>query len=143
RWGRNGHAEAPSSRRGRAPRDATRTYGPPARRWVSGWLRLCVGVVNVGLALAVWTFPADAATAPVQCAGTLAQPVPAAAAAGTPCWAEIAPYPFGATGEAVDPGSPACSSAPFGVRGECYLTVSSFAFRAPNRGLAAMVNDTP
>src|SRR5262249_29415327 len=57
---------------------------------------------------------------------TAATPSPSA-----PCWVDVDPYPFGGAGAAVDPtkcgnpGSPTC------------LTVTSLAFRAWNRGLAA------
>jgi hypothetical protein len=57
---------------------------------------------------------------------------------GGSCWEDIQPYPFGSKGEPVNtsecahganPGSPQVA--------ECYLTVTSMAFRAWNRGLAA------
>ena len=60
---------------------------------------------------------------------------------GDPCWVDVWPYPFGAEGEPVDT-SPAKKCAPE-ANGEehdsCYLTVTSMAFRAWNRGVAATV----
>lgn len=60
--------------------------------------------------------------------------------AGNPCWTEYGgsstnEYPFGYDGNPVDPDAPYCESA---VPDPCYLNVTSFAFRAWNRGLAAM-----
>lgn len=59
-----------------------------------------------------------------------------------PCWTDVEPYPFGADGEAVDTNSSTCavSSVPGANLGDqlsCYLVVTSLAFRAYNRGLAA------
>src|SRR5450432_2337576 len=54
---------------------------------------------------------------------------------GDSCWTDVQPYPFGSGGGPVQPSSnPIC----VGLRnpGEtCYLTVTSLAFRAWNRGL--------
>jgi hypothetical protein len=85
---------------------------------------------------------AAAGSAPLSCAQTLV-PSPAAPSVAQPCWAEITPYPFGQTGEAADPTAPQCARLGGDVNPACYLTVSSIAFRAPNRGLAAMLDDTP
>ncbi len=56
--------------------------------------------------------------------------------AGGSCWEEIKPYPFGSLGSPVEPSSnPSC----IGQRNQgeaCYLTVTSMAFSAWNRGLA-------
>jgi hypothetical protein len=61
---------------------------------------------------------------------------PAVAADGT-CWSEIDPYPFGSDGGPVDPASARCAPTAAGDVLPCYLTVTSMAFRAPDRGLAA------
>jgi hypothetical protein len=55
-----------------------------------------------------------------------------------PCWTEVQPYPFGSEGGPVDTSSALCAPSPSGEQiPSCYLTVSSMAFRAWNRGLAA------
>ena len=59
-------------------------------------------------------------------------PPPADAPDGS-CWVEAQPYPFGAQGEEVSGDCPLSESGPF----SCYLTATSLAFRAWNRGLAA------
>src|SRR5262249_8957541 len=48
------------------------------------------------------------------------------------------PYPFGTDGNPVDPTTPACVHSP----PSCYLVVTSMAFRAWNRGLAATTTGT-
>jgi hypothetical protein len=75
--------------------------------------------------------PAWAGTA--TCAGVpdgSSQPAPSP---GAPCWVAANPYPFGVDGNPVDPTTSACVHSP----ASCYLTVTSMAFRAWNRGLAA------
>ena len=62
------------------------------------------------------------------------------AAPGSLCWTDVQPYPFGRDGEPVDESSSACRLSVAGAAQACYLTVTSFAFRAPNRGLAAATN---
>jgi hypothetical protein len=53
------------------------------------------------------------------------------------CWTQVEPYPFGSNGEAVNPANTSeCTTQGGDTRG-CYLTVTSMAFRAWNRGLAA------
>ncbi len=56
-------------------------------------------------------------------------------APGGSCWVEAQPYPFGAQGEEVSGDCPLSLSGPF----SCYLTPTSLAFRAWNRGLAATI----
>ena len=93
-----------------------------------------------------------AASAPVACAGATTtttatgsapatttinpgEPPPADASDGA-CWTDIEPYPFGAEGEAVN--STNCPFVPESIEAAtCYLTVTSMAFRAWNRGVAA------
>ena len=59
---------------------------------------------------------------------------------GSPCWVDVNPYPFGSEGIPVETPAQPCS---FVFKGEappgsqCALTVTSIAFRAWNRGLAA------
>jgi hypothetical protein len=66
------------------------------------------------------------------------------ASPGSPCWTEVDPYPFGIEGGPVDMSDPQCApvSPPgpgwVGDQVSCYLTVTSLAFRAWNRGLAAV-----
>ncbi len=65
---------------------------------------------------------------------------PASPTPGSPCWVDVNPYPFGSEGIPVE--SPALRCSPV-FKGEappesqCALTVTSIAFRAWNRGLAA------
>lgn len=92
------------------------------------------------VALALGAGIADAAT-PV-CVGTTNGATEGPPAAGTPCWTEVTPYPFGSEGEPVlNPDSPLCDRAASPAR-PCHLTVRSFAFRAWNRGLAATQSST-
>jgi hypothetical protein len=94
--------------------------------------------------------PEPEATAPACAAATTTTTTVAggeapatAIPAGSPppsggCWSDVQPYPFGVEGEAVNtskcaPG--ALAGSPEVLR--CYLTVTSMAFRAWNRGLAA------
>ena len=66
-------------------------------------------------------------------------PPPDGAPEGT-CWVEAQPYPFGAQGEAV---SGRCPPTPANLPAfSCYLTASSLAFRAWNRGLAATIEQS-
>jgi hypothetical protein len=63
-------------------------------------------------------------------------------APGGSCWEEVQPYPFGSEGGPVDTANAQCS--PNGPEGlGCYLTVTSMAFRAWNRGLAVTTNTPP
>ena len=97
---------------------------------------------------------AATASAPALCAQALVTSVSAttstetpinagsspAAAPGGQCWAEVPRYPFGSEGTPVNTSSPECEpGSPEQVR--CYLTVTSMAFRAWNRGLAATEPD--
>jgi hypothetical protein len=76
--------------------------------------------------------PACARTAPGDSPGS---------STGNPCWVDVRPYPFGAEGEPVDTsaGSKCAPEASGEEHDSCYLTVSSMAFRAWNRGVAATV----
>ena len=74
-------------------------------------------------------FAADGET----CAGVPDGSTQTAPSRGAPCWVAANPYPFGVDGNPVDPASALCVHTPQ----SCYLTVSSMAFRAWNRGLAA------
>jgi len=61
---------------------------------------------------------------------------------GYSCWEEVQPYPFGSEGGPVESSNPQCS--PGGSEGlGCYLTVTSMAFRAWNRGLAVTTHTPP
>ena len=75
--------------------------------------------------------PARAAAA--TCAGVPDGSNQTAPSPGAPCWVATDPYPFGVDGNPVDPTTQICVQAPQ----TCYLTVTSLAFRAWNRGLAA------
>jgi len=100
------------------------------------------------ISVAYGTGAAQART-PVHCAGatvttttpggssttTAVEPGTEPAGSGS-CWEEVAPYPFSSNGEPVEAGSlPDCGLALGEVT--CALTVTSLAFRAWNRGLAA------
>jgi hypothetical protein len=92
---------------------------------------LAVAAVSLLALLLTGSAPAGGAGAPTPaCAGAVqGQQTPQAAPSpGKPCWVEVSPYPFGSDGNPIDPS--ACSP------GIC-LNVTSFAFRAWNRGLAA------
>lgn len=108
-------------------------------------LVMAVGVLLTATPRARADGPACALTSPAS---------PSNPSAGSPCWTDTSPYPFGADGNSVDPNSPpplcarpgpASGSAwegDFGPNPDpgnppCYLQVSSMAFRAWNRGLAA------
>jgi hypothetical protein len=83
-------------------------------------------------------------TSSVNCAQTEKTTIPSSSSpAPSPsespsCWEEIQPYPFGADGQAIGvenaQTTPECEP---GADSGCYLTVTSMAFRAWNRGLAA------
>src|SRR5215472_349261 len=70
------------------------------------------------------------------CAGVPDDSTQTAPAPGHPCWVAANPYPFGTDGNPVDPTSGTCVRSPL----LCYLNVTSMAFRAWNRGLAATTN---
>src|SRR5262249_36610448 len=74
---------------------------------------------------------ANAASATPVCAATTDHP--STPVAGTPCWVDVSPYPFGSDGDPVDTSTPQCGL----QQPACYLTITSFAFRSWNRGLAA------
>ena len=65
---------------------------------------------------------------------------PASPSSGSPCWVDVNPYPFGSEGTPVETPAQPCSLVFSGVAplgSQCALTVTSIAFRAWNRGLAA------
>jgi hypothetical protein len=62
------------------------------------------------------------------CAGTVVGRPQSAPAPGRPCWVDVTPYPFGSDGNATTAGG-SCATC---------LQVTSLAFRAWNRGLAAV-----
>jgi hypothetical protein len=111
---------------------------------------LSAALVLLLAAAALGTAPsrveADAPSASA-CAITTDASVPATPTPGNPCWTDATPYPFGADGNPVDPRSGACGPSVFppgpSYQGDynndpsCYLQVTSLAFRASNRGLAA------
>jgi hypothetical protein len=76
-------------------------------------------------------------------AGTEGEPTeaPAQPSPEGPCWAEVNPYPFGSEGVPVTGSTLPCSEffSEAVPSGQCKLTVTSMAFRAWNRGLAATV----
>jgi hypothetical protein len=97
---------------------------------------------------ALWAAPA-AAAAPASCARTTDPSAAATPTPGNPCWTDVTPYPFGADGNEVDPSSGSCGTpdnlqpgpgyqGDFGGNNLCYLRADSMAFRAWNRGLAAV-----
>src|SRR5215471_15531721 len=98
----------------------------------------CTAAVVVGLLCAAAT-PRTAAAddAQLRCAQTLASTQQQSPSTSSPCWTEVEPYPFGTDGNPVDLTSPSCRPIDGAVRPACYLTVTSLAFRAWNRGLAA------
>src|SRR5262249_19565413 len=80
--------------------------------------------------------PTARADTGVVCAGVPDGSAQTALSPGHPCWVAASPYPFGADGNPVDPTSSVCVHSPL----LCYLNVTSMAFRAWNRGLAATTN---
>jgi hypothetical protein len=72
---------------------------------------------------------------------------PASPSPGSPCWVDVNPYPFGSEGAPVKTPAQPCSLVFNGVAppgSQCALTVTSIAFRAWNRGLAATTSsETP
>jgi len=105
-----------------------------------------VALLAAVAALGARAAPASAAPA---CAVTTDPATPAAPTAGHPCWTDVTPYPFGADGNPVDPSTGICGPLIFppgpSYQGDystsfsCYLQVTSMAFRAWNRGIAATV----
>jgi len=74
-----------------------------------------------------------------RCSGTTeGAPPQTSPEPGASCWVEVSPYPFGSDGAPVDVTSGRCRPAGSGQPlATCYLPVTSVAFRAWNRGLAA------
>ena len=67
---------------------------------------------------------------------------PAGPSPGSPCWVDVNPYPFGSEGIPVETSAQPAQTCSQAFKGEppgsqCALTVTSMAFRAWNRGLAA------
>jgi hypothetical protein len=104
-------------------------HGPSPYSRRSLWSVPAIAMVPALLALFGGPDTAAAATcAPVEPPAVAPTPSPFA-----PCLVEVEPYPFGDNGEPVDPASSRCTQ----PARPCHLTVTSFAFRAWNRGLAA------
>jgi len=110
-------------------------------------LACCIALGALVTLAAPATGSAALSSAAEPCAGTksisettLSTGLPGSPPAGAPCWKEVQPYPFGTEeGEAVNtakcaPGAPVVEHQ---VLESCYLKVTSMAFRAWNRGLAA------
>jgi hypothetical protein len=97
-----------------------------------------------GSALACTQTATTTTTTPAGSEGPPTSP-PASPSPGSPCWVEVDPYPFGSEGIPVETPGPVETTAqqcsvvlkegPPGS--QCALTVTSMAFRAWNRGLAA------
>lgn len=108
---------------------------------------LAAALVALLAAVAVLGARASTASAATACAVTTDPATPAAPVAGHPCWTDVAPYPFGADGNPVDPSTGICGplvlppgpsyQGDYNTNPSCYLQVTSMAFRAWNRGLAA------
>jgi hypothetical protein len=111
-----------------------------------GLISCCV----LASALAVVATSAADAQSPVRCAGATRTTTTTAGgtsgtqtiepgsppSAGGSCWEDVQPYPFGSVGGPLESSSvPNCNDATGEV--SCPLTVTSMAFRAWNRGLAA------
>jgi hypothetical protein len=95
--------------------------------------------------------PAPARADAPACALTAANPTPSSPSPRHPCWTDYLPYPFGFDGNPVDPSGSECGNvtafgpawsgdfnSPVGNTPLCYMRVTSMAFRAWNRGLAAV-----
>ena len=91
-----------------------------------------------GAVLAFAPASARAQAAP-RCALTTDATQPATATPGHACWTDVEPYPFGDDGGPVDTSVTRCKPHPPAddSSASCYLRVTSMAFRAYNRGLAA------
>jgi hypothetical protein len=92
-----------------------------------------------GGSTAACTQSATTTTTPAGVEGPPTSP-PASPSPASPCWVDVDPYPFGSEGIPVETPAQPCSpvfkgEAPPGS--QCALTVTSMAFRAWNRGLAA------
>jgi hypothetical protein len=98
---------------------------------------IAAALIAVGLA----TVPAAARAAAPVCAQTTDPNTPAAPTPGSPCWTDVSPYPFGVDGNPVTAAS-ASSTCP-AEPAACYMKVTSLAFRAWNRGLAATAPAAP
>jgi hypothetical protein len=94
---------------------------------------VCVLAAVAFLAAASGSRVAAAHASGPVCAGVPDGSAQTAPSPGAPCWVAADPYPFGTDGNPVDPTTTLCQHTPQA----CYLTVTSMAFRAWNRGLAA------
>ena len=95
-------------------------------------------VIAVVAAAVLGGFDERAAAAPV-CAGVTNGVAQSAPAPGKPCWVEVTPYPFGDDGEpVVNPPDRCFQATSTGSPSPCFLVATSFAFRAWNRGVAAV-----
>jgi hypothetical protein len=101
--------------------------------------RVLLAAMLVGAVAAALGWPGSAHADP-SCATVAGRSVPPAPTAGNPCWVEVSPYPFGFDGNPVDTTSAQCKPNVGGDVPGCYLTVTSFAFRSWNRGLAATID---
>lgn len=103
---------------------------------------MLAALTTLGAVVLVICRVAAAAAATPACAQALTITTPAppvtASPAPQPCWTDVTPYPFGSDGGPVDTSTKLCATDPtVGDTRSCYLTVTSMAFRAWNRGLAA------
>jgi hypothetical protein len=91
-----------------------------------------------GSAVACTQSATTTTTTPAGVEGAPVSP-PANPSPGTPCWVDVNPYPFGSEGAPVQTPTPSCGLVFNGQApgSQCALTVTSLAFRAWNRGLAA------
>jgi hypothetical protein len=105
-----------------------------------------VGLVSAAAVLAVSLIGSSVRSAAAAaadgpgCARTTGSPQQPTPTSGDPCWIEVTPYPFGNDGNPVDLSSPRCRVQPSPC---AELPVTSFAFRAWNRGLAATSSAVP
>jgi hypothetical protein len=96
------------------------------------------GSAAAGAAVACTQSATTTTTTPAGSEGPPTSP-PASPSPGSPCWVEVNPYPFGSEGVPVETPIPSCALVYEGHApgSQCALTVTSMAFRAWNRGLAA------
>jgi hypothetical protein len=111
---------------------------PPHVRSTLGFACALVAAV----ACALWAH--GEAAAADRCTRSDAPGQPGPPRADAACWVEITPYPFGDDGNPVDGSNARCrpQGNPPQASVQCYLLVSSLAFRAWDRGLAATSGGT-
>jgi hypothetical protein len=110
-------------------------------------LALALGALAPGVSSAAGTATrtcaAGAISTTTSSTGVESEPTeaPAQPSPEAPCWAEVNPYPFGSEGVPVEGSSLTCKEffSEAAPPNQCELTVTSMAFRAWNRGLAATV----